>query len=89
MSDKMPYYDLNRKRLTVKVPVETCVQLEKVVAARRETQPGISLSEICEELIVRGVKDVPLTPEDYEKAATMVRENEAKRELAKQRKGIK
>lgn len=56
--------------LSFQIPAADKIRLQKEADSRK-----MSLSAYCRFLVAEGVKDVSLTPEDYEEIARIVREN--------------
>jgi hypothetical protein len=60
--------------LSFQIPAEDKLRLQREAAERK-----MSVSAFARFIIAEGVKDVSLSPEDYEEIAKIVRENQRKR----------
>ncbi len=82
MSNKLPLYAVDKCPLTVRVPVEVKVKLDRMAE-----ETGIPASTLAATGIVEMVKDRPFGIQELARVNEIVNENIRKRDQRKVRKG--
>ena len=75
MSDLVPLYSLDKVRITVQVPIELMLKIDK-----RAKENGVSLSHYATTLLYAATYHDPWTAEDEQRRNKIVQENLRKRE---------
>lgn len=83
MSRKLPLYAVDKCRVTITLPADIRVKLEVV-----SKQNDSSLSSICASCAENHVRDVSLTVADRDRIERIIRENQRKRQVLKDRKEL-
>lgn len=84
MSDKMPYYSIDKVAATISMDSKARVKWENRAAAKGE-KVTTHIAKFLEEV----VRDDPFTIEDQNRANEYVKNNEENRKARMSRKGIK
>ena len=83
MSDKLPLYAVDKCPITVRVPVEVKVKLERMAE-----ETGVPVSALSSIGLTEMVKDRPFGAEELMRVNEIVTENIRKRDALKARKGV-
>lgn len=84
MSDKMPYYAIDKVAATISLDAKARVKWENRAKAKAE-KVTTHIAKFLEEV----VRDDPFTIADQRRANAYIEANEAKRTVRKSKKGVK
>lgn len=74
MSDTVPMYSLDKVAISVRLPIELAMKIEK-----RAKEKGVSISHYAETLLFVATQNDPWTEEDEKERARIYNENLRKR----------
>ena len=84
MSDKLPMMDVEKSKLQLVVPA-----LVRALMERLADSAGLSVNEYGNALLSKGLRTIPTTQADIDRANEIIQNNIAKREELKAKKGIR